>query len=296
MAEWVSGGGRSSGGRVLALGLAPGKTEGVRGTMQRGSKVPSGRSAVALDATSARPRLDGARLSPTTLSLIACGTLGGVLFTMVYLIEGATRPGYVAWQQAISALSLGPGGWVQQVNFVVFGLLTICSLFGWRRALAPGPAAVWYPILKGVSGVGLIMDGVFSQDPVPGYPVGATLGAPTTHAVVHTLFAVVAITAIALGDFVLARRFAWEPRWRAWMLPAVVTGVLTIVFIALFGASGAHGGIAGIYERLSTGVNSLLSIAILARLVAQRRGERAAADTRATLRRLAAARQSRADT
>ena len=53
------------------------------------------------------------------LLLVACGSLGGLVFTAVYLVEGATRPGYDAGTQAISALSLGPGGWVQQVDFIL---------------------------------------------------------------------------------------------------------------------------------------------------------------------------------
>ncbi len=96
------------------------------------------------------------RSHPTTLALIACGTLGGILFATVYLIEGATRPGYIAWQQAISALSLGAGGWAQQVNFVIFGALTLCSVIGWRRALLLGPASLGYPVLKAASGIGLM--------------------------------------------------------------------------------------------------------------------------------------------
>jgi Protein of unknown function (DUF998) len=220
---------------------------------------------------SQRPTLDGAMLSPATLALIACGTLGGVLFAVVYLIEGATRPGYIAWQQAISALSLGPGGWVQQVNFVIFGVLTLCSAVGWRQALATGAASTWYPTLKGISGLGLIVDGFFSQDPAPGYPVGAVVGAHSLHGEIHVVVAFVIITAIIVEEFVLAWRFAREPRWRVWAPLAVVTGLLTIVFIALFGASGSHGGIAGLYERLSTGVNSMLSVAILTRLWLDRR-------------------------
>src|SRR5580704_6140199 len=86
-------------------------------------------------------RLDGALLSPTTWALVASGTLGGLLFTAVYLIEGATRPGYDPWGQAISALSLGPGGWIQRVNFIVFGLLMIAAAAGWRRLLLPGAGA-----------------------------------------------------------------------------------------------------------------------------------------------------------
>jgi hypothetical protein len=58
------------------------------------------------------------------------GALAGALFALVYLVEGVTRPGYDAFQQAISALSLGSSGWVQQVNFVVFGLFTILTAYG----------------------------------------------------------------------------------------------------------------------------------------------------------------------
>ncbi len=54
--------------------------------------------------------LNGASLSRTTLLIVLAGLIGSLSFTLTYLIEGATRPGYDARQQAISALSLGPGG------------------------------------------------------------------------------------------------------------------------------------------------------------------------------------------
>jgi len=58
----------------------------------------------------ARPPYLGSGASIPTLLLVACGTLGGVAFTAVYLAEGAFRSGYDAVSQPISALSLGPGG------------------------------------------------------------------------------------------------------------------------------------------------------------------------------------------
>jgi hypothetical protein len=207
-----------------------------------------------------------APVARSTLLLVSASVVGSLLFTVVYLLEGVTRPGYVAYQQAISALSLGPGGWLQRANFIAFGLLILCSAVGWRRLLAPGVARVWFPIAQTATGIGLIVDGVFSQDPAPGYPVGATLTAPTVGGTIHTLFAVVSITSLAVGCFILARRFAGEPRWRGWALYSVITGLLTIVFIALFGMSGAHGGIAGVYERLAAGVHSVWSLLVIARL------------------------------
>jgi uncharacterized protein DUF998 len=60
---------------------------------------------------------------PRTLLLwLTFGVAGTVLFPIIYVIEGATRPGYDAWRQTISSLSLGPGGWIQQLNFALCGV------------------------------------------------------------------------------------------------------------------------------------------------------------------------------
>ena len=84
-----------------------------------------------------RAGLDGGTLSVLAWLLLAAGTAGGLAFTGVYLAEGATRAGYAALAQPLSAHSLGPGGWVQQLNFIVFGVLVCLSAAGWRAALAP---------------------------------------------------------------------------------------------------------------------------------------------------------------
>ena len=47
---------------------------------------------------------------------------------------------------------------------------------------------------------------------------------------------------------------------------AAAAGVATIVFIAAFGAAGAHGGLAGLWERAAGGANSVLTVAVLTRL------------------------------
>jgi hypothetical protein len=210
--------------------------------------------------------LAGRALSVRAWLLLAAGTAGGLMFTGVYLAEGATRAGYRAMAQPISALSLGPGGWVQQLNFIVFGVLVCASAAGWRVALAPGRGAVAFPGLRVIAGVGLVMDGLFAQDPSGGYPPGSRAVAPTVHGQVHTLFAMITITALASGCFVLAARFAAEPAWRRWATFAAAAGVATIVFIAAFGAAGAHGGLAGLWERGAGAATSALTLAVLIRL------------------------------
>ena len=43
---------------------------------------------------------------------LACGAIGPLLFIVVFLIEGAIRPDYSAWHNAVSSLSLGGQGWM----------------------------------------------------------------------------------------------------------------------------------------------------------------------------------------
>jgi len=214
------------------------------------------------------PSCPVACVSTRDRALLLCGGVGSLLFTATYLIAGATRPGYDAGRQPISALSLGPGGWVQAANFIVFGVLIGVAALGWRAVLAPGPGATAIPVLRALAALGLITDGLFAQDPAHGYPVGVVAAAtPTLHGTVHQLAAVVAITALAASSVVFAARFARAPGWRAWTPVAAAAGVLTIVFIAAFGATLAHGP-AGLFERLAGGTQSLFSLAVVARLIA----------------------------
>ena len=232
-------------------------------------------SATTIDAVGPRSsihpgRAGGLVLSLLTWLLVALATVGGLVFTVAYTLEGATRPGYDWLAQPISALSLGPGGWVQRANFVLFGLLMVVSAVGWRRLLAAGRAAVAFPALRTLAGVALILDGVFSQDPSGGYPPGAKT-ANTLAGQLHTGFATLAIGSLAASWFVLARRLKAEPGWRGWAPAAALTGGLSLAFMMAFGAAGAHGGVAGLFERLAGGVDSLLGLALVVALLARLR-------------------------
>jgi hypothetical membrane protein len=200
-----------------------------------------------------------------TLLWLTLGVAGGVLFTITYLIEGITRPGYSAWQQAISALSLGPGGWIQQGNFVIFGVCTLCMAVAWRKVLRGGVGAMSYPIIRSIEGLGLILVGLFSQDPAPGYPPGASLTPLTIHGEIHIIGAYVIVGAMAIGLFIIAWRFARDLHWWGWTACSVISGILTLVFMALFGMA-QHSGYAGLFERLATNIETIWGVLLLTRL------------------------------
>jgi hypothetical protein len=169
--------------------------------------------------------------SSITRFLIAGGAIGPLLFIIVLLIEGATRPGYSAWHNYGSSLSLGDQGWMQIANFLVCGLLTLGFAVGLRQVFQTGRGSVWGPILLGVFGVSLIVAGLFVTDPGLGYPPGTSNSGPQTlHGTIHGVAGLVAFCSIAVACYVMARRFAHDPNWKGWVIYSNVTGTLVIVF------------------------------------------------------------------
>ena len=149
--------------------------------------------------------------------LLAGGVIGPVLFVVVFLVEGATRPGYDPMRMFVSLLSLTDLGWQQVANFVVSGLLVTAGAHGLRTQLREGPGATWGPRLVYLAGVGMVLAGVFVTDPGFGYPPGTPLGMPANPSaseIVHDLASLLAFAALAAAMLVIARRFAGEgSRW-----------------------------------------------------------------------------------
>jgi hypothetical membrane protein len=167
--------------------------------------------------------------------LLAGGVAGPLLFIVVFLIEGATRPGYSVWRNYVSDLSLSDQGWEQISNFLVCGALVIGLAVAFGRLWRTGPAATWGPRLVGAFGVGLLVAGTFSIDPGRGYPAGAPLtGNPhTLHAYVHGINGMVVFNVLVIACFVLGRRFALEPGSAGWARYCRITGTLVLLLEVL---------------------------------------------------------------
>ena len=82
-----------------------------------------------------------------TRRLLDCGIVAGPVFATTVAIQVLTRDGYDLTQHPISMLSLGELGWIQIVNFVLAGLLSIAFAVGMRRVLHSGRAGTWGPVL-----------------------------------------------------------------------------------------------------------------------------------------------------
>src|SRR5438094_6995071 len=169
--------------------------------------------------------------------LLYAGVVGPLLFIAVFLIEGATRPGYNPWRMYVSQLGTGPGGWVQVVNFLVCGALVLAFAIGVRMAIAGTRGSVGAPLLLGVFGVTMWAAGIFTTDPGLGYPVGAP-EVHTTHGLIHGFAGLAVFTFLPAARFVTAWHFAHEEVALCWVIYTWRIGDLRIVVIFMHRMAG----------------------------------------------------------
>jgi hypothetical membrane protein len=206
--------------------------------------------------------------SMATRLLLACGVIGPLLFIIVFLIEGATRADYNPFRYPISSLSIGAMGWTQAANFLLLGVLLVAFAIGLRRALRGSRGGLWGPILIGLAGIGLFGAGIFTTDPIFGYPPDAPLviAQYTFHGHMHDLCSVLFFAGVPIASFVFCRRFATTGE-RGWALYSLLSGFGMLVFFALaaigFDQNPALVHIAGVFQRLSIGIG-LIWVALLA--------------------------------
>ena len=208
---------------------------------------------------------------PRPLLLRLWYALGGAaVFMIVATIQGITRAGYDPWHQAVSALSLGPGGWVQAGNFLLFGTVLLSTVPVWRTILAGGKGATAYPALTTAVGASFVIVAFVPQDPAPGYdPAGLALQEPTVGGLFHLAIAGVAATCSVSGLFVMAARFAGDPHWRGWPAYSRVMALLMIVCVGIFSVWSTEAtGLAGTFERIAVMIPPIWAFTFLGRLSA----------------------------
>ncbi len=168
----------------------------------------------------------------TTKVLLICGAIAGPLFTLAWIVEGATRANYNPLRHPISSLSIGEAGWTQVTTFMVTGLLMLAFAFGLGRIPQIRAGSTWGPLLIGAIGIGLFGAGMFVTDPMNGYPPGTPdlLLQYSLPGRLHRLFSALVFLGLPSACFVFARLFA---RWgeRRWSIYSVVTG---IAFLLMF--------------------------------------------------------------
>jgi hypothetical membrane protein len=159
------------------------------------------------------------------------GMLGPLMFTATFTIEGWLRPGYDARRMFISALSLGPRGWIQIVNFMFLGITLVVFSRSVAAAIREGRASRAGHVLLTIVGTALFVSGPFVMD-----PMGTVREQTTVHGILHGIFGAVVFSLTPVVCFVFWRRFHTDTNWRTlrgWTLGAAVMIAIAVVLLRI---------------------------------------------------------------
>jgi hypothetical membrane protein len=160
-------------------------------------------------------------------ALAAAGIAGPIIFAVVALVQSVLRQDHSLVEHPISALAAGPSGLVQNVNFLVFGLLMIAYAVGLHLGVRPSRAGVVGVAFLVLSGVGLMWGGVF--------PAIDATGAFDEDRVLHIPGFIMTFLGAGIGLIAMSRRMARDPSWRSVAAYAFVTGMAMLVLILVGG-------------------------------------------------------------
>jgi hypothetical membrane protein len=160
--------------------------------------------------------------------LAAAGIAGPLIFVLVAVVHSLLRPDHSLVALPISALATGPSGWVQDVNFVICGLLFFAYPIGLHLEVRQTRWGVVGPALLVVSGAGLVLAGVFPAVDASGNLSYDSLG--------HTVASFMAFLGTGGGFIVTSRRLAGDSSWRSLATYTLGSGIAIVVLVFAFGA------------------------------------------------------------
>src|SRR5918998_4093224 len=160
-------------------------------------------------------------------ALAASGIAGPIIFGVVALVQSVLRQDHNLVQHPVSALAAGSSGWVQNVNFLLFGLLMIAYAVGLHLGVRPSRWGVVGVAFLVLSGVGLMWGGVF--------PATDDTGAFDEDRLLHIPGFIMTFLGGGIGLIVMSRPMTRDPRWRSVATYALVTGIAMLVLILVGG-------------------------------------------------------------
>jgi len=139
---------------------------------------------------------------------------------MVELGWHPIRSSDVPWP---SGLALGPLGWLQVANFVLFGFMLIAFAVGLHRGVARGGRGSSVgPALLILAGVAMVLAGFRTDPDISGGP-------QTWHGLIHGLAHFLFILSLLPSFFFLWWRLRRNPLWRGYSLYTLITGMLYVL-------------------------------------------------------------------
>jgi hypothetical membrane protein len=152
-----------------------------------------------------------------------CGIIAPILFWVMVIVESLIRPGYSPVNNFVSDLGVGSLAILQNINFMIFGILTIGLGLGLHGSF-PTPRGVSLKsgvLLVIIFGILIFFAGVFPEN----YGSG----------VLHT-----SVSAFAFLSIIAAQLLIWKGLkgmdtviWGGYSTYSLISGLLSIIFLIL---------------------------------------------------------------
>jgi hypothetical membrane protein len=199
----------------------------------------------------------------STVSILTaiCGILGPVLYFIVIAVVAYLRPSYSHISQSMSELGSVGAPYAVIINtlgFPLLGLFMIAFSIGIDRGIERNRASKVGPALITLSGLALIMTGIFQCDPgcVDVTWVGFT----------HSIFATAAAISFSIAPIFIAVRQWSDSRWKTYSLFSWIIAIITLLLSILYSLDIFESYI-GLLQRVSMGLPlvwmEIISIRIL---------------------------------
>ncbi|WP_051114081.1 DUF998 domain-containing protein [Actinopolymorpha alba] len=179
------------------------------------------------------------RGAAVTRSMLGWGVVAGPFYLLFGITLALTRPGFDLTRDALSLLLIGDLGWLQWLNLVLSGLMSIVAAIGLLRTPEWSRAA---GLLVGVYGACFVLSAIFPPDATENFPPGAGGGEFTTAGILHFVFGGVGFVGVGIAAIIagswLGRR---QSRGTTWSRVAGV--VIIVAFLAGGALSALPGGV-----------------------------------------------------
>jgi hypothetical membrane protein len=195
-----------------------------------------------------RERRTARRMNTTRFRRVAgtCAVAGPVVFSAAWLVAWAAQDTYSPRREDISALAAldAQQPWIMEIGFLALAVGLVALGMGLMRAVAGGRLARVGALLVLLAGLGILVAGIARNDcssELLACKARIDAGNVSWHHGLHDAVSGVVFLALVVAQVVLARAFRCDSSWRDLRAYSIVSGLLTLALLVLFGSDAIDG-------------------------------------------------------